>query len=315
MVKTHFALALSLISLALSAPVHAAEESGPALLPKAPPAPSSQTYDLKYKFKTGEVVKAEVTHRATVDTTIQGTTQSAETRTTSVKQWKITGVDASGNITLEHSVASIDMWQHMKGRQEVSYNSLKDKCPPPGYEDVAKAVGVLLTTATMDNRGKILKRIENRTASDGSTSQITIPLPSEPVAIGHEWSSPIDAEVKQKSGSMQKVPMRHKYTLEKVVDGIATIQIDTQIMAPVNDPSIEAQLIQRMSAGTLKFDIAAGRVVGQQMDLDRRVIGFSGPASSMHWLSQFTEKLLPATTTAAAPTVKQATTPAKAVKR
>ena len=30
--------------------------------------------------------------------------------------------------------------------------------PPPGYEDVAKAVGVPLTLVTMNDRGKILKR-------------------------------------------------------------------------------------------------------------------------------------------------------------
>lgn len=307
MVKTSFWFALGLLALALIPLAYAAEPSEPALLPAAPATPAGQTYDLKYKFKTGEAVKSEVSHRATVDTTIQGTTQTAETRTTSVKLWKITGVDADGNITLEHSVASIDMWQHMKGRQEVSYNSQKDKTPPPGYEDVAKAVGVTLTTATIDSRGKVLKRIENRKASDGSTAQITLPLPSEPVAIGHEWSAPVEAEVKTKSGNLQKVPMRHKYVLEKVVNGIATISIDTQVMAPMHDPSVEAQLIQRMSNGTLRFDVAAGRVVSQKMDLDRRVIGFSGPASSMHWLSEFTEKLLPAATTAAGP--------AKAVKR
>ncbi len=63
----------------------------------------------------------------------------------------------------------------------------------------------------------------------------------------------------------------------------------------MNDPAIEAQLIQRLTKGWLKFDIERGRVVSQQLDMDRRVIGFSGAASSMHYLTRFTEELLPDT--------------------
>jgi len=44
----------------------------------------------------------------------------------------------------------------------------------------------------------------------------------------------------------------------------------------------------------VRFDMSAGRVLGQQLDLDRRVIGFSGPSSSMHYLTRFTEQLLTA---------------------
>jgi hypothetical protein len=64
-------------------------------------------------------------------------------------------------------------------------------------------------------------------------------------------------------------------------------------LTPISDPAIEAQLIQRLPSGSVRFDIAAGRVIAQQMDLDKRVIGFSGPASSMHCLTRLTEELLP----------------------
>ena len=73
---------------------------------------------------------------------------------------------------------------------------------------------------------------------------------------------------------------------------MATIAVDSQILTPIRDPAIEAQLIQRLSSGTVRFDIAAGRVLSQQLDLDRHVIGFNGAGSSMHYVTRFTEQLL-----------------------
>lgn len=274
----------------LASPLTAADD--------APPVAAGRKYDLKYQYKPGEIVKTEVVHQATVATTIQGTTQTAETRTTSIKVWKIVDVTAAGGISFEHSVEAIDMWQQMKGRQEVKYNSRTDATPPPGYEDVAKVVGVILTTATIDPRGKVVKRVDNRPSADSNSTPLAIVLPDGPVAIGHVWTNPSEVEVKQKSGGTSKIQMRHHYTLEKVVDNEATIKVDTQVLTPVRDPSIEAQLIQRMSNGTIRFDLVKGRIVGQQLDLDRRVIGFSGPSSSMHYLSRFTEDLQPAAETA-----------------
>ena len=85
---------------------------------------------------------------------------------------------------------------------------------------------------------------------------------------------------------------------------MATIKVDSQILTPINDPAIEAQLIQRLSDGYVKFDIERGRVVSQQLDLDKHVIGFSGASSSMHYVNRFTEKLLPAEQTAKAKAAK-----------
>jgi hypothetical protein len=269
----------------------------------------SSTYDLKYKFKPGETVRWEVVHRAAVDTTIQGTNQTAETRSISVKAWKITEISDEGQIKFIHSVESIDMWQKSQGRQEVRYNSRTDETVPAGYEDVAKAVGIPLTAVTIDQRGKVVSRVEKHPQANMNATPITMPLPDEPVAVGYTWSVPLDVEVILHGGGSKKIATKQQFTLEKVVDGLATIQVDMTVLTPLNDPAIEAQLIQRLTNGQLKFDIDRGRVVSQQMDMDRRVIGFSGAASSMHYLTRFTEELLPASTTAPA-TAKKAAAPA-----
>jgi hypothetical protein len=285
--------------LVLGAQSRAQDEGEKAPVPPSPPAGEyTPKYDLKYKFKPGETLRTEVVHRAKVQTTIQGTTQTAETESKSVKVWAVKSVGEDGTATFEHRVENIDMWQRTSGRQEIRYNSETDKTPPPGYEHVADAVGVPLSTVTMDGRGTIVKRKVNRAVPMNVSTQMTMPLAAEPIAVGESWSSPVEIEVTQKDGTLKKIETRQKFTLASVADEVATIHVDSQILTPINDPAIEAQLIQRLSEGTVQFDLKAGRVLSQQLDLDRQVIGFSGPASSMHYVTRFTEKLLPAERTA-----------------
>jgi hypothetical protein len=295
-------LLFATLATLLIAPLVRADEPAPAAAADGP------KYDLHYKFAQGETLRTEVVHRAKVQTTIEGTSQTAETQSKSVKVWQVKFVDIKGNVTFDHRVENIDMWQQTTGRQAVRYNSQTDKEAPPGYEPVAEAVGVVLSTVTMDPHGTILKRKEHRTQPIGVSTQMTMPLPKQPVAIGESWSSPLDIDVQQKDGSQKKIQTRQKFTLEGVADDVATIRVDSQILTPVSDPAIEAQLIQRLSEGTVKFDMSAGRVLSQQLDLDRNVIGFSGAASSMHYVTRFVEKLLPAERTAA--TAKPAAKPA-----
>jgi hypothetical protein len=89
----------------------------------------------------------------------------------------------------------------------------------------------------------------------------------------------------------QKVKTRRVCRLASVKAGIAKINVQYQILSPVS-AYIESQLVQKLTKGTVRFDIDAGRIVSQRYDADRRVIGFSGKASSMHFVSRFEERLL-----------------------
>src|SRR5262249_1380063 len=62
--------------------------------PAAPAAPAGPKYTLVYKFHPGDVVRTNVLQHVVLETTIQGTTQTAETTSASVKVWKIKDIDA-----------------------------------------------------------------------------------------------------------------------------------------------------------------------------------------------------------------------------
>jgi len=257
----------------------------------------SRKYVLRYKFHPGETLRWEVVHEVQIRTAVSGSTQNAETSSRSVKVWQVDDVETDGSVTFEHSVEWVDMRQKLYGRKPIRYDSRSDEKPPPGFQQVAASVGKPLSVVTMDALGKIIRR-ERKLDRPGTQNQgpMTIPLPENPVAVGETWSFPEDISVRLSTGAIKKIKARQSFTLESVKTGVATIRVSTRVLTPIDDPAIESQLIQRESTGSVRFDIEAGRVLSQQMDVDKHVVGFRGQASSIHYATRFTERLLPSVT-------------------
>lgn len=272
----------------------AAKPTAPKPAVKAEPDSDEAKHLLRYKFRRGETLRWEVEQRSQIRTSIQGTTQTAETVSTSVKVWKIADVDAKGQAKFTYSVEHVKMRQKFDGRQELEYDSDVDKEPPPGFEEVAKAVDVPLSVVTLDSQGKTVAREEKLQQAAPAPELITLPLPDEAVAVGGEWTKPFDVTATLRGGEVKKIKARQHYTLVSVSGDVATIRLETQIISPVRDnPEIEAQIAQSKVNGEIRFAIDEGRIVSQQTDVDERVNGFQGEASSMHCVTRFTEKLLP----------------------
>jgi hypothetical protein len=263
----------------------------------------AETYALRYKFHAGETLRWNVEHRTLVRATYGGATQSSEMQSESDKAWRVVKVRPDGEATIEYRVEWVDMRQTLGGGKEAHYDSRTDAKPPQGFRDAAKSVGELLSTIRIDTAGKVvsLKR-HNVDPKKQSTSQatpqddcwLTVPLPSEPVAVGHAWSVPQNIEVPVERGAIKKIRAMQRFVLEDVKTGVATIRVSTDILTPVTDPAIESQLVEREVSGRVRFDIDEGRVIGQQMNIDKSVIGFRGDASSMHYVNHFSERLIPA---------------------
>jgi hypothetical protein len=258
-------------------------------------------YLLRYKFQKGEELRWEVLQQSVTQASVSGIVKSTESVSKSTKLWRVKDVDAAGVATFEHVVEDVEMKQQLSGHDPVRYNSKTDKKAPDGFADLAQSVGVVLTEARLDPQGNVVSR-KNRPAKASAQQEgpMTIPLPKDPVAIGESWSYNHEADLVRQNQTRKKIKLVQKFTLEDVKTGVATIRVANQILTPISDPALEVQVIQRESTGTLKFDVEAGRVLSQQIDADKRVIGFRGDASSMHYLNRFSEKLIPAATRTAA---------------
>ena len=251
---------------------------------------SATTYELKYDFQPDEEIQYEVVHQATVDTKIAGNRQVTKSRSSSMKVWNVKSVE-EGNIKFEHKITSVDMFQQIDGRDEVTYNSKTDEEPPAEYAQVASTLGKTLAVVTINPHGQVIAKESSSNSPDLGFGGLVLPLPKGEVKLGHTWAVPKKLKLRERDGRIKEVKLQVRYRLEKVQTGVATISIKTEVLTPINNPTLESQLVQQVSNGEIKFDIDAGRVMSKQLDWTETVIGFNGANSNMKYLARFTEKL------------------------
>lgn len=252
--------------------------------------PANPEVRLQYSFRPGDRITTQVAHRALTETTVSGTTQTVETMTDSTKIWTVVAVDDEGRATLEHSVDDVTMTSRTSDHGEVRWSSRGTEPPPPGYEGVRQSLGIPLTRLVVGRDGGVIERRELRPCPASASGDLpVVPLPDGPVGVGAEWTIPQEVVVEAPAGPRKAVRTRLRYTLESVRDGIATIHVDTTVLTPVDDPRLEARLLERIWEGTIRFDVAAGRVLSRRTGIDRRVVGFSGPESTIRYKSSLEE--------------------------
>lgn len=261
---------------------------------------AQEKFKLEYKLKPGEQIVSKVYHEAETETNISGTSEGSRSQTTSIKVWEVKSTEKGGNITFVYSIDSVDMQQSIGDGEELKYNSKSDKEAPKIFQRVAETVQKPLATITINRFGEVIKRDNELKSPLMGIGDLAMPLPPEPVAVGAEWQVPRDLRVRLDDGTYKVIKVRELYKLEKVSNGIATIRIESQPLTPVSDPSIEAQLIQQLSKGSIKFDLDTGRLISKKLDWSENVVGFRGAESSMRYNATWSEELLPATARTAA---------------
>ncbi len=254
--------------------------------------PSKNVQILRYKFRQGETISVRVSHRALTETTINGTSQHVETATDSTKSWKITRVDKDGNATLEHLIDHVKMMSRTSEMETVRWDSDGSKAPPDGYGGVQLSLGKPLSELTIDSCGRVINRKDFFPSPPSNTGDLmVVPLPDEPVAIGTTWTVPDTIVVDIPGSTGKSVRTRLRYQVTKLKKDRATIKVDTTVLTPVHDPQTESRLLERIWSGEIIFSIDHGRIISRSVNVDRRVIGFHGPASSIRYKASREEEL------------------------
>lgn len=266
--------------------------AGPLAWSQEASTPEDGKYLLRYEFQKGETLRWKVTHLATTETSIKGNSQSSKSRSVSTKAWHIDDIAENGDVTFTHSVEHVEMWQKLSDRPEVIYDSAEGGDVPAEYQQVAKTVGVPLTKVTISAEGKLIERKSATGQPNFGLGDIVMLLPPKPVRVGSKWYEPSEIQIRQPDERVKRIKVRKSYTLKKVKTGVATIDVRTEVLTPIDEASVKAQLVQQLVNGTIKFDLDAGRILSRRMDWDEAVIGFNGPESMMKYLARFTEEPL-----------------------
>ncbi|MCR9294510.1 MAG: hypothetical protein NXI32_17470 [bacterium] len=262
---------------------------------------SGKKYLLQYKMQAGETIVTRVEHFAETRTTMAEHDESSRSQTTSQKVWEITAVDAEGNMTFDYRIDSVRLSQSIGDSEPQIYDSSKDSEVPDMFRPVAETVGKTLATISINQQGQVLNRDKELQTPQLGMGDLTIPLPNYAIAVGERWSVPREMRVKLENGEYKKIKVRELYTLDKVATGVATIRIVTQPLTPVNDPAVEAQLIQQLSKGEIRFDMDRGRLLSKRLDWSEEVVGFRGPDTSLRYDGKFIEELQDMQRTASRP--------------
>jgi len=263
-----------------------------ACCPAPRPARAADGLRLRYRFAPGERIVMDVAHRALTETTIGAARQSVETATDSTKIWTVVAVDAEGHATIEHSVGDVTMTSRTSDKGESRWSSREGVPAPPDYEAVALSLGVPLSRLVVDATGRVLERRDFKpTPPAGTGDLMVVPLPDEPATAGTEWTVPQEVVVEVPGGPRKAVKTRLRYRVAEIRDGVAAIDVDTTVLTPLDDPRLEARLLERIWDGRLEFDVARGRLVSRSTGIDRRVVGFSGPESSVRYKASLEEKI------------------------
>lgn len=248
---------------------------------------------LRYKFETGREIRWKVTHLSTVEVTDKDFKQTTQSKTTSVKLWKIDSVANDGSAVVVNMVEEIDLWRQANDDPAEKFNSRNDTNPPLAFQQFAESIGKPLSTKTISDRGMVLKA-EGPNQFDLGMGPVLPPLPEEPVGVGHRWTFPDEVKLRLRSQEVKTVKVQYVYTLNSFDGDLARIEVKTEVLTPIKSPEERSQLVQNLIDGTVTLDLAKGQISERRVDWDSTVIGFNGEqgTGSMNYLARLTETLL-----------------------
>ena len=253
---------------------------------------SKQQYLLAYKLLKGETVRWTVEHVASTKTQMSGETEETSSRSLSTKVWTVSNIDTVGNMTFDHSIEGVDMWQKIGDDEPVTYNSRTDKVAPFEYESIAEKLGRSLATISIAADGQIKDKKTEVKGSNFGVGEVTVPLPPGPIPVGQKWNVAKPLTATDEEGRTHELKARMAYELVKVKDGNAYISFKTEVLTPIESNKILSQIMQQKTKGYVVFDIKNGRPIRKEIEWDEKVQGYEGPDSFLQYLGRMTEKIV-----------------------
>ena len=261
-----------------------------------------EKYVFRYKFHQGDVLQWEVTAQVGQLTTAGTDRDNTETLSITTKNWKVLEVDSGGTAILEYSFPAVNM-SSLSSSEGVArkYNSETDDDIPAEFRDVAELVGEPIAQFTINSRGEMVKRSQKakvaatmQFAETAEENRITIPMPEYAIGVGDAWDYPREISIPQPNGTVKKVIVRERYTLEKVQNGVASFDFKTIVITPLyDDKDTDWALRTKIRNGKIQFDMIEGRSISQQYDVKKTLLNFLlGGHGSASYQSRFAEKFL-----------------------
>lgn len=262
-----------------------------------------QLYQIKYKLKPGDQIQWVVEHVVSTKVQMAGETDESSSRSETSKRWVVKSVDALGQMTFGLELASAKMWQKIGDQDPVVYDSEKDTEVPEEYSGIAEKVGQSLAVFSIKPDGSVVSRHSEVNESNFGAGDITVPLPSQPIAVGHRWNVPTVLNATDETKVNRKLKARISYQLVKVEGRHAFIKFRTEVLTPIKSQKIKSTIMQQMTDGYIVFDMKNGYPVQKHVEWDEKAQGFEGADSLLTYVGRMSEKLVAASNSQISKTV------------
>jgi hypothetical protein len=252
---------------------------------------------LRYKFQPGQVVRYLVDDKSTVDLEYGQQKGTCTYQTTSWKHYTVKSVNPDGSAVLELVIDRAKMQVQEQDRLAIAYDSQAVGAAPKEFAALAALIQqprTITVTATgvietAENAPEIQAHAD---AIDQQNTNVLIVLPENGVSVGGSWKDDFQVSVKIKEVPYHRfIRLRRHYMLTAIDAQTATIDLQTIVLTPLDDPAIEAQLLQRTPNGVIRFDLASGRILERQARVNNQVVNFEGPGSKIKVDRRFSETI------------------------
>lgn len=237
---------------------------------------------LRYKFEPGQVIRYRASIYDDYDVSIGGADDQPHSHADSIKQYEVIRVADDGTATIElmYEWARMDIAQNGGA---ATWDSRTGDDPGVLFEGMSKIVGKRHLRLQVTPNGEISHvqpLLNEKQSAEDVTADFLIPLPHEPIKVGAIWKREDSVPLKVPGSPQlrQDFRIQRRYFLRSVDKGVATIDLKTKVLTPVNDPQFELQLHRRQPTGEIRIDLNRGILLSRTLTQKAQVVNFSGPS-------------------------------------
>ncbi|MBQ5791001.1 MAG: hypothetical protein IIW01_11990, partial [Thermoguttaceae bacterium] len=253
-------------------------------------------YRLEYKFQPNTSLRWNVVHQVRKKVSYAGKETTTETSSTAFRRWDFGERGVDGKLAAQHEIDRMILRQNEEGKDPIDFDSERDLVVPKEIAafGTEKAIGVVLETfdinpcGVMSEKKKLVAEYQGREGD----SNVLVPFPTEPVAVGDVWTVPYALYLKGGDEVVRPYRVVERFRLESVDDKFATISFTTTLMSIVDDPVVEGALAERLFSGRALFDRERGLTLRTELTFNRRVANAFGFSSYLEYNCQVVEKLI-----------------------
>ena len=253
-------------------------------------------YRLEYKFQPNSSLRWNVVHQVRKKVSYAGKETTTETSSTAFRRWDFGERDADGKLAAQHEIDRMILRQNEEGKDPIDFDRERDLVVPKEIAafGTEKAIGVVLETFDIDPFGVMSEKKKLVAEYQGreGDSNVLVPFPTEPVAVGDVWTVPYALYLKGGDEVVRPYRVVERFRLESVDDKFATISFTTTLMSIVDDPVVEGALAERLFSGRALFDRERGLTLRTELTFNRRVANAFGFSSYLEYNCQVVEKLI-----------------------